>query len=613
MPLQLHGPMGRGVAAGAGILTHPSLRDRQAGNHLRQTNRAKVLGASVGPAPNSHRHADSCDTSWMTESSHPDSLLDVYDVDFLAYVLNENRDQVHQRLTDGGPLLAGEREAVLNSLFAMENSVRPQSPNQILQREIQLATYQANLGGSLIALYRRACGGGGVDISAATDEVERLLLDFAASTYPLHLQLDFNSARSPKQHYPTLAFAFINHPNNQLLQDAVMADGVLSKLYSDPSRGALRSTGQVGVIPMLMLFGDQIVNAAWHWAHFDSARPSFDEYSRRILAVIRVLKAGLRGDEALVPMRIGLAGVLLPVGMDSVGFGGARVRRADERDEYLTRSIPITGQLGTTNAQGEAVKIDYVGNLTLELDIPFKIVLRKLDKANTWSDQLRDLSPSGEPVEHLRLALILAGGGETSTVFRTWTSVVDPFTTAASIGWNDPTQGLNILPAQLIEDQVASWTEWTSLIDKQQTAQTNVSIRRILRAVSERKEPEDTLIDAVIVWENLFGSAQETTLRVTTSVAWMLGADVEKRKALADELRKIYNHRSYIVHGNAGLKTSQTGPYARRAIEISIELLRTVFKDHPELLKLKDGAARSTLVLLDALESSGAADGPETR
>jgi hypothetical protein len=57
-----------------------------------------------------------------------------------------------------------------------------------------------------------------------------------------------------------------------------------------------------------------------------------------------------------------------------------------------------------------------------------------------------------------------------------------------------------------------------------------MSIRRILRAVSERKEPEDTLIDAVIVWENLFGSSQETTLRVTMSVAWMLGTDSKHRE-----------------------------------------------------------------------------------
>lgn len=553
----------------------------------------------------------------MTESSRPDNPLDVYDVDFLSYVLNETRDRLDQRLIGGGPPLADEKETVLNQLFSLEVFLRtqPQHPNRILQREIYLGTYRPDLGANLIANYRQACGGGNEDLPPTSDEVENLLLSFAASTYPLHLQLDFNSIRDPRAFLPTLGFAFINHPNNQLLQAAVIADDVLSKLYSDGSGSqlvALRSTGEVGVIPMLMLFGDQIVNAAWHWAHFYNARPSFNEYSNSILAVIRLLKSGLQGNGASVPMRIGLAGILLPDGVDSVDFGWGQVRRVDERDEYFTRRIPITGQLGHTNAAGEHIKIDYVGNLTLELDIPFKIILVKLGNPNTWNDQLRAISPSGEPVEHLRLALILAGVGENSTAFRTWTSVVDPFTGAAAIGWNDPTQGLNIFPAQLIEDHVASWREWANLIDKHQTAQTNVSIRRILRAVSERKEPEDTLIDAVIVWENLFGSPQETTLRVTMSVAWMLGADVDDRKALADELKKIYQHRSHIVHGNAGLKTNLTGPYARRAIEISIELLRTVFTDHPELLKLKDGSARSALVLLDALDSPEPVDKPET-
>jgi Apea-like HEPN len=141
------------------------------------------------------------------------------------------------------------------------------------------------------------------------------------------------------------------------------------------------------------------------------------------------------------------------------------------------------------------------------------------------------------------------------------------------------------------------------MIHDHRTPQTNVSIRRILRAVSERKEPEDTLIDAVIVWENLFGSSQETTLRVTMSVAWMLGTDGNNRSALCTELKKVYQQRSDIVHGNAKLKTGLTSPYARRAIEVSIQLLRIMFRDHPELLKLKSGAERSALMLLNALDT----------
>jgi hypothetical protein len=76
---------------------------------------------------------------------------------------------------------------------------------------------------------------------------------------------------------------------------------------------------------------------------------------------------------------------------------------------------------------------------------------------------------------------------------------------------------------------------------------------------------------------------------------------VSARKKLVKEAKDMYKQRSNIVHGNAKLDTKKTSPYATRAIELSIELLRTIFTDHGELLKLKTGGERSALILLNAL------------
>lgn len=538
----------------------------------------------------------------MVESFRPENLLSVYDVGFLAYILNENRDQVSRRLREGDDAFAPEKEGVLSDLVNMETELL-QLPEgqQSFERNARLSRYIPDIDATPTTYFRRVCGG--VEkLPSASDEVERLLLHFAAVTYPLQLQNDTEIG-----HRTSIRVSW-QDPMREQLQTAVMADETLSKLYPHNTKHggqsgiALRSTGRGGGVQLLM-FAETIMTVAWHYAHFDSEKPSFDEYAGAVLNVVRTLKKALQGKKAEVPMRIGLAGVLFPEGVDSLDLGWARIRRADPRDAYFTRRVPVQGQLHHTNAEGGNVVIDYIGNLVLELEVPYRILLQEDgDLTAPWPPEINPSAAIAEPIECVRLAMLLAGVGENSVATPTWQSVADPLDTGGSIsiGWSDPRQGTNLSPVQLTQGQAELWADWAARVHGHRTPQTNVSIRRILRAVSERKEPEDTLIDAVIVWENLFGAGQETTLRITMSVAWMLGTDGDNRKKLFDELKKVYQQRSDIVHGNAKLKTNQTQPYALLAIQISIRLLRIMFKDHPDLLKLKTGAERSALALLDA-------------
>jgi Apea-like HEPN len=524
-------------------------------------------------------------------------------VSFLAYIINEDTSGVLHRLTEDGAQLHPDKEGVLNGLVVMENQLQQLSAAQRkFERNARLSQYKNDLGGTVAAYFRKTCGGS-ENPPTTHNEVERLLLHFVEQTYPLRLNNDkelgaFSSVYTSWQ-----------DPAREELQVAVMADDVLAKLYPDdskhggPSGSAIRSTGQGGGVQLWGL-AENILGSAWHYAHFGREHPTFDEFAHAVLVMVRTLRKALQGKKAEVPMRVGLAGVLLPEGVDAVDFGWARVRRADQRDVYFTRRISVEGQLQHTNAEGETIVIDYAGNLVLELDIPYKVLLKELDMTAPWPDELNHTSMITEPIECLRLGLLLAGISENSAAATTWQSVVDPLHGFESIGWNDPRRGTNLLPVQLADEQVDLWKEWVVKIHDHRTPQTSVSIRRILRAVSEQKEPEDTLIDAVIVWENFFGDVQETTLRVTTSVAWMLGSGAASRKDLVKEAKNIYKQRSNIVHGNAKVDVKKTPQYATRAIELSIQLLRTMFTDHTDLLQLKTGGERSGLILLDALDES---------
>ncbi len=163
------------------------------------------------------------------------------------------------------------------------------------------------------------------------------------------------------------------------------------------------------------------------------------------------------------------------------------------------------------------------------------------------------------------------------------------------LGWSDHTNR-EIDP--LNPEQQAELVEWCQLVYDHHQPSIAIAERRVMSSISDRPySEEDALIDAVIVWENLFGhgSNVEMTFRVTTALAILLEADLTKRSQMAAELRKIYGDRSTIAHGSK-LSDKRNLPAIRdRAIEIAVLALRSLFRDHPSLLADPDRGMRLLL------------------
>jgi hypothetical protein len=71
--------------------------------------------------------------------------------------------------------------------------------------------------------------------------------------------------------------------------------------------------------------------------------------------------------------------------------------------------------------------------------------------------------------------------------------------------------------------------DWASRIANHHPKNLDVSMSRLL-LVNSRPDPYDALIDAVIVWENMFGAKEEAGLRVRASLAHLLEPhDLQKR------------------------------------------------------------------------------------
>jgi hypothetical protein len=119
----------------------------------------------------------------------------------------------------------------------------------------------------------------------------------------------------------------------------------------------------------------------------------------------------------------------------------------------------------------------------------------------------------------------------------------------------------------------------------------------VIAALSQRLDPADRLIDAVIAWESLFGADQEATLRVTGSLSWLLEPDSPtNRETLRLETARIYGLRSRVVHGRQE-DPIEVSNASMRATEVAIIALAALLERRPELIPI-DSVDRSKRLLL---------------
>lgn len=129
------------------------------------------------------------------------------------------------------------------------------------------------------------------------------------------------------------------------------------------------------------------------------------------------------------------------------------------------------------------------------------------------------------------------------------------------------------------------------------THRLDIALSRMVRVASEDRHPADSLIDAVIAWENMLGSRSETTFKVCAALSWLLEpTDLENRRILNRRAKKIYNLRSGIVHGSVDGDTPEAVKLSKEALTLAVRTFRRIHTDP----KLKDVAssARAEMILI---------------
>ena len=152
-------------------------------------------------------------------------------------------------------------------------------------------------------------------------------------------------------------------------------------------------------------------------------------------------------------------------------------------------------------------------------------------------------------------------------------------------------------PAPLTETEMSAVATWIGVLSARPVNNVNIALERIVTASTERITNEDILIDSVMAWENLVGTDGESTFRVTASLSRLLEANPTYRRKRHHELRKVYNVRSRVVHGEPA-SASAVHNSAVKALDIAKQAVSVIVTQEPWLLELPSSTERADAILL---------------
>lgn len=156
----------------------------------------------------------------------------------------------------------------------------------------------------------------------------------------------------------------------------------------------------------------------------------------------------------------------------------------------------------------------------------------------------------------------------------TWSTFLLPF--QGSFGYSLPFLPRRFETEKSLGDRIEEVEKWANIVHGAHVPAVDIAAGRLISAIANRTDRSDSLIDAVMVWENLVGASVELTFRVTAALTKLLESDATKRRAFRKELAEIYTVRSQVIHG-VNVTTSRIDKACSRGIDIAVQALRVSY------------------------------------
>ncbi|MFF1927300.1 hypothetical protein [Streptomyces sp. NPDC058228] len=522
-------------------------------------------------------------------------LIAAFGEDFVRYVLNIAESESLDAIEERAP------HSVLNTLSSLAlQSVHTGFIDVNIISAGQLAAYMPDAGTSLVQVLRKKCGGSATEkVSETGDPVLCSLFEIARDIWPVYLMSPPRIAKGAG-FFMANPGGVVQHPKKSEAARRFMVDPSLSKLFPPRGDGEQKApqlfmesaewvvnVGSSGTRQIVGVLSGLIFDARLRVA-LKGQTLTYKRLTESLVHSLATLRSLADGKVVDVPAVIGLSGINV-ADDHSIRFtdGVLRGARPEERSLLLNGS----GSPGAVYETTYPVRI-----LSVDRTEP-----RDPDWGKSFRKYRARIEESARSFEYsldkVRLALLLCSDeGALLAPKEESRLIVDPVNMGGSNYWftSEHTPANSELPADKHLEVIAMY----DVIRKKHPESLNIAMKRLLSAVSSRWDSNDALIDALIAWENMFGTRTETTFRVTASLAKILEGETERRLELQRELNKLYSVRSSMVHGAKEPDPDTAARNRERVIRVAVDGLRALYHERPELLALPP-EERSKKVLLE--------------
>jgi hypothetical protein len=407
---------------------------------------------------------------------------------------------------------------------------------------------------------------------------------------------------------PDIASHIATHKAYNSLAYAVAEDGSLSKFFPILRRGTgerhsmefLRrlqsrivwSDGTSEGMSLLSLCAG-IVGATFRILWTSTDRPTLDDVLKQLPRTLSLARRLAAKRPVLVPALVVIHNVELPEGRE-VSVGSATLRHPNRYDKSrVFASAPIL-RLDVNFASLHIRGIDPGANPDEEQR---KLTERLESLKGTLGRYSRKVQDS---IDMARVTLALSSPpGRFIAPVQGLLAIVNPLGVMPVASRSNIRPQQAPYPSRTIDESAEQQIAKLGNLVQAHSDKLRTGIRRLLLAMTERLDPEDGLVDAIICWENLFSGSSETTLRVCGAMAKVLGSDddASRRRELYDRLRTLYGVRNKIVHGSSADMTETIYRDRDMAVQYVLDTLREVYV-RDDLISAENSDSRGMLALL---------------
>ncbi len=466
-------------------------------------------------------------------------------------------------------------------------------------------------GKTSISEIRKLCGGQMPKPNNDSDKLLQLLTEFVIDAYPATLILPDTNDPVGRTLWPHISSLAFRHEKSDELLVELLKDRSISRLFPgapDPSDLVGDKTKQVNAMANIswsngsggsfqLVQLPQSLTAATFRRAMLNGELSIEGILARVPEILAEVRKLAEGKTVAVPVVIGLSNIVINEG-ETITLDGGLLRPIREEDRIWNLWKPDTAPqvksvLVTTAGLRVINKSMWKpgeGTSPEELTANFekqKPILEKVHKANE------------QTINKCRLALLLASEEDKLISATDITrSMLNPLAVVTPSSWRR--DAMNIYPEVQIDKSMAkNITKWSKLIAEKFPNNLDLGMRRLLSATTSRLDPLDGFVDAVICWENVFGTSEgEVSFRVCASVAKVLEPDKIKRRELFKILKDHYDKRSKLIHGGGEPSVSESYKMRDYCIKVAIQILKKVISDD-NLASADSASSRSKLILLD--------------